>query len=218
MAALDAFLRELFDDGRVVFRGRPEPSPRDRTSTLAVLRAAFEDHRLDVAGPLIPFDPDRAFEAAELFRIACWFLLNRSEPAETVAKALELPRPPRTAAEHLSADLVLRFAPQIHRRARALAADDTLATFLADLLRRFPLSGVLSDLEEGPQDVGDLGGHQGLWMLYAERLARRESPAWRPGPALMDHVELVFQGLGKGRSPALLAAPGPIGSDDATER
>jgi hypothetical protein len=78
-----------------------------------------------------------------------------------------------------------------------------LASYLADLLRTWPLSGVLSDLPEGPEDVGDLGGHPGLWMLYAERLAIDERPAWMVRGPAREYVELVFHELGKGSSPLL---------------
>ena len=144
--------------------------------------------------------------AAELVRQSSWFLVNRSEPVEAMARVLMMPRPPRSANEHLSADLSFRFLPQILRRARSIAPGDLLAKFLGDLLHDWPLSGVLSDVDRAPGTVGDLGGHPGLWMLYAERLAVDERPDWMPDGELRGYVELVFRGLGKGRSP-LLGSP-----------
>jgi hypothetical protein len=42
----------------------------------------------------------------------------------------------------------------------------------------------------------DLGGHPGLLLLYAERLALRPRPAWAlHGPA-REYVELVFSEKG----------------------
>ncbi len=207
MATLGDFLRGLFEEGRIVLKGRPAPSEADRPGAVARLEAAFEVHRLDVAGPPIPFDPASALAAAELVRQAGWFLVNRSETVEMMERCLAAPRHPRSASEHLSADLAFRFLPQLQRRARSIAPGDRLPALLADVLRAWPLSGVLSDIEEGPDDVGDLGGHPGLWMLYAERLALDEKPAWMPRGAARGHVELVFRGLGKGRSPLLGPVP-----------
>ena len=209
MATLGDFLTTLFDQGRIVLDGRPAPSEADRPAAIRALEAAFEVHGLDVAGPPIAFDAPSALAAAELLRLSAWFLVNRSEPAREVERALVRPRPPLTAGEHLSADVCFRFLPQIDRRARSAAPADPLAGFLADLLRDWPLSGVLSDRDEGPEDVGDLGNHPGLWMLYAERLAANEKPAWMPGGKPREHVELVFAGLGKGRSPLLGSRPAP---------
>jgi len=203
MATLGEFLQGLFEEGRIVLKGRPVPSMGDRPAAIALLEAAFELHRLDVAGPPIPFDAPSALVAGELIRQASWFLVNRSEPVEEMERSLAIPHPPRSASEHLSADLAFRFLPQIERRARSISPGDWLSNFLADLLRSWPLSGVLSDIEEGPETVGDLGGHPGLWMLYAERLARDEKPAWMLSGPARGHVELVFLGLGKGRSPLL---------------
>ena len=206
MATLADFLRRLIDEGRIVLKGRPIPLETEHPAAVARLASAFQVHRLDVAGPPIAFDAPTALLSAELVRQASWFLVNRSDSVETMERFLIWPRPPRSAAEHLSADLTFRFLPQIQRRARSIAPGDRLASFLADLLKAWPLSGVLSDIQDGPEDVGDLGGHVGLWMLYAERLARDEKPAWMLRGAARGHVELVFRGLGKGRS-ALLAPP-----------
>jgi hypothetical protein len=141
----------------------------------------------------VPFDAPAALAAAEGVWLACWFLLQRREPAEEVEKALVLPPAPATAAEHLSADLALRFLPPLVRRARSLDADDVLTIWLTRVLRQAPLSGVRSDLEEGPLAPVVLGGHPGLLLLYAQRLADHVRPAWVPaeGPA-RPYVEMVF--------------------------
>ncbi len=99
---------------------------------------------------------------------------------------------PASPAQHLSADLLFHFLPQIYRRARAIDRDDALTVLLESLLRRWPLSGVLCELEGGPIGPVDLGGHPGLMLLYAERWARHEHPAWRPTGPAADHVELVL--------------------------
>jgi hypothetical protein len=102
--------------------------------------------------------------------------------------------------------VTLRFLPQVHRRARAVAPDDRLAALLAGVLRQWPLSGVLSDVEEGPAAPPDFGGHPGLLLLYAERLARNEKPAWLPAGPGLEYLELVLADLGRERSPLLAAA------------
>ncbi len=182
MASLAEFIRGVLADGRVVVRGRPEVDLADVREAIVTLQAAFADHRLDVAGPPIAFDPVSAAAAADLVRQACWFLVARDEPAEVLAARLSIPQAPRSASEHLSSDLMLRFLPRVDRSARALAPADPLAKVLADVFRRFPLSGVLSDLGEGPGDPGDLGGHPGLRLLYAERLGGADRLAWAPAP------------------------------------
>ena len=202
------FVQRLLTSGRVVHHGRPSPVVEPSPAVLGLLEAAFDDHALDLAGPAIWFDAGSALRALELVRQASWFLVSRSEAPEEVERALTTSSVPRTASEHLSADLCLRFLPVLYRRARSMASSDRMTELLAEIFRRWPLSGVLADLEAGPGDVGDLGDHPGLWMLYAERLARAEKPGWMPLGRGRDHVELVFRGLGKPRSPVFNQASG----------
>jgi MoxR-vWA-beta-propeller ternary system domain bpX4 len=193
----DEFLTELFDKGKIVFRA----APRDRPSPagVAVLAAAFETYCLAVAGPRIAFDPEIACAAAEFLRQAAWALVNHDDRMADLVKRLKMPRTPLTPSHHLSADLTLRHLPQVIRRARGLDPTDALVAQVADELRNWPLSGVLSDIEEGPRVALDFSGHPGLMLLYAERLVGNERPGWRPianGPS-WDHYELVLHEHGR---------------------
>jgi hypothetical protein len=201
--SLVAFLHRLFREGTVVLRERPRLNTGSRAEALALLGGAYAAYRLDVAGPAIDFHGDTALAAGEFLGGACWFLVNRSEQAAEVERCLTPPSLPSprgggglgwraTPAQHLSADLVLHFLPQVHRRARSLAPDDRLTALLADVLRRWPLSGVLADLTEAPLTPPEFG-HPGLDLLYAERLARTDKPAWLPGERGREYVELVGQ-------------------------
>jgi hypothetical protein len=214
MSPFADFLRELLDEGTARLRQRPVVAAPDREAAGKVLAAAYADYRLDVAGPpgeqsIGPFEPKTAIDAAELVWRACWFLLDHSDPPQELERDLALP-PPTTPAQHLSADLVLRFLPQVYRRARGVAAADVLTGLLGRVLRQWPLTGVLADLSEAPLTPVETLDHPGLQLLYAERLAENPRPVWVPsgGPAF-EMVELVFaeRGLrvpGSGAEPTLV--------------
>ncbi len=193
MSQLADFLHDLLYQGTIAFGQAPDFTANREPEAVALLRGAYEFYRLEVAGPLIDFDATAALTAGELVRRAAWYLLSRDDPETDLERTLKLDKPPVQAAEHLSADLVLRFLPTIHRRAKMLAPGDRLPALLAEVLRQWPLSGVLSDVEEEPLTPLELGGHPGLWLLYAERLGRHRKPAWFPpeGPA-REYVELVL--------------------------
>ena len=191
MDGLDDFLRRLLFEGRVVFRRAPEPETPASPEAIAVLARAFATRRLEVAEPVIPFDPRVAAAAGELVRQASWALVNRGDRPKELAGKVVMPMAPKTAAHHLSADLALRFLPQIERRARGIDPADSLVRLLGSVLRSWPLSGVLTGLHEGPDTPTDLAGHPGLMLLYAERLARHDRPGWRPAEGAIPHVELV---------------------------
>lgn len=198
VAGLADFLQELTEHGAVVFREPPAPTPADRPAAERFLRALHAEAGLEIAGPPLPFQAEVALAAAELLRQACWFLVQRADEADVVAQRLTLP-PPTCPADHLSADWSLRYLPQIHRRARALVPDDVLTRGTADVLRRWPLSGVLADIPDAPLTPPDFG-HPGLELLYAERFAEREKVEWLPAGRGLEVVALVFQE--RGRTPA----------------
>lgn len=197
MATLAEFLKRLFGEGRVVFDSPPTPdssdSERERAEAVDLLRLAFDADLMELAGPPLSFDKTAALAASEWTRRACWFLVSRGEPPEVVDRALKLPPFSKSAAAHLSADLIFRYLPAVYRRARAIDPDDVLSRKLVELLRRWPLSGVLADLDATPTTPIDFQGHEGLMLRFAERLAGRESSTWAPsdgrGKELLDLVQ-----------------------------
>jgi hypothetical protein len=165
-----------------------------------------------VAGPPIPFDAETALTASEVVRQACWFLVHHGEPEAELDGSLRMHGTPTMAAQHLSADLLLRYVPQIYQRARAHAPTDRLTILLERALRQWPLSGVLADVEEAPTTPLDFGGHPGLMLLYAERLARHKKPAWVPAGRPFEYVEWVSPDLANQR------AKQPVLSDEHDHR
>src|SRR5262245_26299733 len=205
---LGEFLQSLFEDGRILIGAAPGATPDGDAA--AVLAKAHRTAALDVAGSPLPFDEPAALAAARLTYHAAWYLLSRDEPESGLEKNLVMPMPPamparQQAARHFAADVVLRYVPALYRRSRALGVADALTRLLAQLLRTWPLSGVLADLDDEPLTPLDFGGHGGLQLLYAERLARHEKTAWFPGEFGRDHVELVWRELGQ--DPSTLPAP-----------
>jgi hypothetical protein len=210
MASFAELLGQLLETGCVVFR--EPPSFEQRGSATALLQRAFAGYRLQVAGPPLEFQADCALRAAEVLLSACWFLVHRDESPQKVERCLTLSAP-QTPAEHLSGDLLLRYLPQVQRRAKAVAANDPLCERLALLLRQWPLSGVLADVHDAPLTPPEFDGHAGLALLYAERLARHFKTEWLPSGRGLDYFELVWQDLGKGTLPYA-----PVGNEAKSPR
>jgi hypothetical protein len=206
MAEFVDFLKRLFEDGTVSLRNRPGIAAAERLPAHDVLVAAFADHALDVAEPVIEFDALLALAAAERVWWASWFLVQHAEPPAEVEQCLPPLERPTTAAQHLSGDLVLRFLPHVYRRARMRDLGDVLTRWLAQTLREWPLTGVLADIDEPPLTPIELDQHPGLLLLYAERLAEHPRPAWMPRDSALQYVELVFAERGLRVPPAALPA------------
>jgi hypothetical protein len=202
MTSFHEFLTQLLNEGRVVFRSNSAPRDRPRPQDIALLEEAFRAYSLSVAGPAVPFDPAIAYSAAELIRQASWSLVNHDDRILHLKDRLKMPIDPATPAHHLSADLTLRYLPQILNRARVLDPGDPLGDLFEGVLRRWPLSGVLSDVAEAPLTSLEFGAHHGLLLLYAERLAANDRLAWRPGQAGpgLEYYQLVTAERGRAKS------------------
>ncbi len=189
------WLERVLSDGESVQDVPPALAPAERLAVEELLRAAFERHALDVAGPPIPFDAGTAVRAAELLARACWMLVADDEGEDT---RLDSDARPSSPSAHLSADVVLRFLPSVYRRSRARHPAEGLTAELDRLLRAWPLSGALADLDGEPAATPDFGGHPGLQLLYAERLVGSVRAGWLPpaGPA-REWVERVYEERGK---------------------
>jgi hypothetical protein len=192
MRPLTRFLREVFFEGQVHLREPLELSAGEQPEVLALLEEAFRRAALELAGPPVTFSPPHALASAVLLARACWFLMHRQQAADQVASALVAPPAPRSPGDCFSADVVLRHLSFVHRRAGVVNPTDVLAVRVEEILRHWPLSGVLADIPEPPLAPVELFGHPGLLLLYAERLAVRPRPAWNvEGPA-RPWIELVF--------------------------
>ena len=189
--SLLAFVRRLLQEGSARLGEAPRLLPGERDAVVTTLHDAHRDAMLDVAGAAPAFAPAVAFRVAEWAARACWLLLQRGSPEE-VESALPLFSPGPDDADHATADVVLRFVAGFHRRARAMDPGGPLAARIEELLRRWPLAGVLAQIESPPLTPVEFGGRHGLLLLYAERFAARPRPAWHVDGPAREYLELAL--------------------------
>jgi hypothetical protein len=93
---------------------------------------------------------------------------------------------------------VLRFLPNVERRAGTRTDRTKLAESLQAILRQWPLSGVLGAVPGPPTGDTAFAGHSGLQLLYAERLIRNGRPEWLPDDtAALSWCERIYHERGK---------------------
>lgn len=190
MSSFQQWLARVLLHGESVQERPPALEAQERGAVLEELRTAFGRHALEVAGPAVAFHPEASLGSAVVLARACWSLAS-GEGEERLR--LKVGCEPASASAHLSADVVLRFLPTVYRRARARDAAGRLTAELERLLRAWPLSGVLADLDGGPTTPLDFQGHPGLQLLYAERLATVGRAGWVPNAgAARDWAERVY--------------------------
>jgi len=195
MAAFTQWLTGVLTEGHSTQTAAPRLTAAERPAVEPLLRDAFGTLQREVAGPPIPFDLGLALRGAELLAEVCWHLT--ALPPESPLPPADLGEP-RTATDHLTGDLVLRFLVSVRRRASLRGPTDPLAAWCEKILRAWPLSGVSMNCRARPTTPLTFDAHPGLRMLYAERLAAHPEPAWVPPPGpLIEYVERAFAEAGR---------------------
>lgn len=172
--------------GALLSGGELHLNPPDGTTPVvdpAVEEKLREAHLLageELAGDAPEYDAAAAGWAAGQFYQACQFMIGRDTPAEKVLEAMRRPCPStRGPASDFSADLVFRFLPELHERARRLAPGDPLVTALERWAREWPLSSPGVTLA-APPALDTFAGCPPLWRLYVDRVtARQAADRWR---------------------------------------
>ncbi len=180
--AMDTFLRQLSETGHVSVRPFGAEVGEDDWLPELDRRA-----RLELPGEAPVLSLPAARWAAATFYRACQLLVCRDVPADEVTAALAEGCPQaRSPAVHYSADLVLRYLPDLLAAARRLAAGDPLTDALIRLAQEWPLSsvGVPGLAPEGLAEIDTFIGHPGLRQLYADRILQHDDTARAGHPAV----------------------------------
>lgn len=116
----------------------------ERPELEALLKAWYHEASLRVPGKAPEFHAEAAcWGAMMLFRAACFLSFREIDEAQVLAgmDAGGMPDAELGSA-HFSADLALRFLPDIYRMAMSMAPDDPLVKALARIGDQVPLSSV----------------------------------------------------------------------------
>ena len=84
-----AVLEKTIADQRTEYTDQ-KPTNGELKKAVDRLAMAYDRYYLDIRGKLLPFAPQTALAAAEVFRWASWFLVQRAETPQEVEKMLTL--------------------------------------------------------------------------------------------------------------------------------
>jgi hypothetical protein len=197
---VSAFLRELRTTGApaVHLRGpgpltdclrHIEADAAADAALIPLLREWHAEALADLPGPPLSFDESAARYGAQMLFRAAWFYLHRDATEAHVVTLLadSLPGGP-SAAALFSADLTLRYLPDLHRIARTLAPGDPLLGALQRMADALPLSGAaMPPDEDAPRQPltaawQAICDHPGLWRLFIDRVIATSARWWLARP------------------------------------
>jgi len=164
------FLTNLLDNGTVQVSKAREIPAEDRVEAQRLLTHFERAFRLSLAEEPPPLELGLAVAAGQtLYRLCQCLVFRELLPDQALAQGDRLPDAPRTAGDHYSADLTLRFLPDVWRLAKEAAEGDPLVTSIRELAAHWPLSSVgMPDLPAPAID--SITDHPALMALYVDRI------------------------------------------------
>lgn len=177
----------------------PEVAPSEPAETLeGVLFGAERIWRNQLPQGLPSFRIEVAKQTAAVLFAFCRSISDARFTAKMVDAVLQKSdlKPPRDAADHYSADLVLNFLPQLTERSDRLG-DDGLKGILEKLCLDWPLSAVGVrgfSIREFPAELRT----GGLQQLFVDRVIATHDTRWLVDPGIRSAIESAigpFQNL-----------------------
>ena len=174
--SLTSFLTALHDSGHVRVAEVASATAEEIAGAVSLLQEFDRAARREAAGEPPAYSSETALWAATLFYRACQLLVFRDSGEAAVKAALGGPSPDASDPGAIwSADLTLRWIPDLVALARGISPGDPFVEGLVGLARRWPLSGV-GVREAADADPAALVAHPALLSLYVDRIfERRES-------------------------------------------
>ncbi len=173
------FLDTLFllrkEECITIFTDFHEISEKEESDAADYFEAEFEKERLEFLSDQISFDKKTAVWAAKILYHSVRLHLIRENTAKDLNRLIPPYSGNRNIPAILSADLSLRFLPQIISALHDADPEDVLMSMLENVLRRFHYSAVGMDLELEPINWEEELKDRTYRKLYLERIVERKS-------------------------------------------
>ncbi len=141
------------------------------------LRTEYKREALDYPHQAPEFDAEAALWGAKLFYYAVQLLLYREKSWEEASALFDKKLEAINASQILSADLCLRFIPQVCTELYILDQEDPLLAYLKTVLNEWHYSGIQGELEVENLKLDVVKSSPCLLSLYCDRLIENKNLA-----------------------------------------
>jgi len=135
----------------------------------------FEKERLDFLSDKIPFNKEAAIWAAKILYHSAQLYLIRKDTAKDLEKLIPQYRGEKDVSAILSADLSLRFLPQLLDALQIADSTDPLVKILENILQQFHYSGIGLDLNLENINWEEELKNKTYRKLYLERIVEKKA-------------------------------------------
>ncbi len=116
------------------------------------------------------YNANAALWAAKVVYTNCQLILYRENKTEDLPKLLPAFDSEIDASAMLSADLCLRFLPQVLKETKYIDPDDKLIELAEEILRQWHYSSIGYEMDNGKIDFNNLPANKCLQQLYVDRV------------------------------------------------
>lgn len=135
----------------------------------------FEKERLDFLSDKIPFNKEAAIWAAKVLYHSAQLYLIRKDTAKNLEKLIPQYQGEKKTSAILSADLSLRFLPQLLHALQVADSTDPLVKMLENILHQFHYSGIGLDLNLEKINWEEELKNKTYRKLYLERIVEKKA-------------------------------------------
>lgn len=147
-------------------------TPEEDQRVIDFLLSQYEDEQADYPARSPEFDGAAALWAAKMVYVAAQLILFREHKEEAINDLFPPDHAPTTPGSILSADLCLRFLPEMIKNLKVIDSEDLLIEWLEARLKKWHYSSVSYPLRIEELDFNEMYDNSCLLHLYCDRIIR----------------------------------------------
>lgn len=167
-------------------------SKQEENDTISFLETEYERETLEYPGVAPKFNSDAAIWAAKTVYLAAQLLLYREHKITELALLLPDFNGTEDASAILSADLCLRFLPQIIAEMKKIDPDDIIIPILEKQLFQFHYSAIGFEIEMEKINFDIAASDDCLQQLYIDRIVHRKAIKFTESDFIKKQLEIGF--------------------------
>ncbi len=173
---LALFINDLLENGHVTVSGKPiHFEEDDRLESAILLKNYYNEDRLEM--PLTP--PDFSEEAALWGAAYCYnslqMMMMRTAEEDMIGSYLKGFEGAYNASAIYSADLILRYLPDLLKTAKGLAPADSLVDYITQTASQWPFSIANEQVNHDEARIEMILNDASLRIAYADRIIKSKN-------------------------------------------
>lgn len=167
-------------------------SKKEETETILFLETEYDREILEYPGIVPAFNQEAALWAAKTVYLAAQLLLNRAHKISDLELLLPEWKGQQDASAIISADLCLRFLPQITAEMKRIDPEDLVIPILEKHLIQFHYSAIGSDIDIESMNYDIVSANECLLQLYIDRIVHRKAVKSAQSDFIKKQLEIGF--------------------------